>query len=59
MDASATDREVRAVNSEHEKNIPQDQWRIRQVEKSICKEGHPYNHFSSGMYNRGFQSLFT
>ena len=48
MDPSATEREVMAVNSEHEKNIPVDQWRIRQVEKSICKENHPYRHFSSG-----------
>ena len=28
---SATDREVNAVNSEHEKNIPNDTWRINQV----------------------------
>ena len=28
---SATEREVNAVNSEHEKNIPNDTWRINQV----------------------------
>jgi insulysin len=29
---TATDREVKAVNSEHEKNIPSDSWRINQVQ---------------------------
>ncbi|XP_065207037.1 insulin-degrading enzyme [Planococcus citri] len=48
FDDSATQREVNAVNSEHEKNIPADQWRVRQLEKSNSKAGHPYNHFSTG-----------
>lgn len=48
MDESVAQREVLAVNSEHEKNIPVDQWRIRQIEKSLSKTSHPYNHFASG-----------
>lgn len=45
---SATEREVNAVNSEHEKNIPVDMWRVRQVEKTLSKASHPYNHFATG-----------
>ncbi|KAK7590251.1 hypothetical protein V9T40_001864 [Parthenolecanium corni] len=47
FEESATQREVNAVNSEHEKNIPSDMWRIRQLEKSMSKADHPYNHFST------------
>lgn len=50
FEESATLREVNAVNSEHEKNIPVDQWRVRQLEKSQSKPDHPYNHFSTGLF---------
>lgn len=46
---SATDREVNAVNSEHEKNLPNDSWRLDQVEKSTAKADHPYSQFGTGM----------
>uniref|UniRef100_A0A1B6FWC7 Insulin-degrading enzyme n=2 Tax=Cuerna arida TaxID=1464854 RepID=A0A1B6FWC7_9HEMI len=45
---SATDREVNAVNSEHEKNIPSDSWRMDQLDKSTSKPGHPYSQFGTG-----------
>ncbi|XP_055383724.1 insulin-degrading enzyme-like isoform X1 [Condylostylus longicornis] len=45
---SATDREINAVNSEHEKNLSIDSWRIRQVNKSLAIESHPYSKFGSG-----------
>ncbi|GLH05411.1 SFRICE_018075 [Gryllus bimaculatus] len=45
---SATDREVNAVNSEHEKNIPNDSWRLDQLEKSTSKPNHDYNKFGTG-----------
>lgn len=48
---SATEREINAVNSEHEKNIPVDNWRIRQVSKSLAKPNHPYSKFGSGNKN--------
>lgn len=48
FEESVTQREVNAVNSEHEKNIPSDLWRIRQLEKCMSKPGHAYNHFSTG-----------
>uniref|UniRef100_A0A182J3K6 Insulin-degrading enzyme n=1 Tax=Anopheles atroparvus TaxID=41427 RepID=A0A182J3K6_ANOAO len=43
-----TDREINAVNSEHEKNLSQDMWRVKQVNKSLCKAHHAYNKFGSG-----------
>lgn len=45
---SATDREINAVNSEHEKNLACDVWRIRQVNKSLANVKHPYNKFGTG-----------
>ena len=45
---SATDREVNAVNSEHEKNIPNDTWRINQIEKAIANPSHDFSKFGTG-----------
>lgn len=45
---SATDREINAVNSEHEKNLATDVWRIRQVNKSLADSSHPYSKFGTG-----------
>lgn len=38
----ATDREINAVDSEHDKNVAIDVWRIRQVSKSLADPNHPY-----------------
>lgn len=45
---SATDREINAVNSEHEKNLATDVWRIRQVNKALSDPNHPYSKFGTG-----------
>ncbi|XP_065087542.1 insulin-degrading enzyme [Ochlerotatus camptorhynchus] len=45
---SATEREINAVHSEHEKNLSMDVWRIRQVNKSLCDPKHPYYKFGTG-----------
>ncbi|XP_069679683.1 insulin-degrading enzyme isoform X2 [Periplaneta americana] len=45
---SATEREVNAVNAEHDKNIPNDSWRLDQLEKSTAKPGHAFNKFGTG-----------
>jgi len=45
---SATDREVNAVNSEHEKNIPNDTWRINQIEKATADVKHDFSKFGTG-----------
>lgn len=36
------------MNSEHEKNVASDSWRLDQLEKSTCKNGHPYKKFGTG-----------
>jgi len=43
-----TGREVNAVNSEHQKNIMNDMWRMFRVTSLFLKEGHPEQKFSTG-----------
>ena len=45
---SATDREVNAVNSEHEKNIPNDSRRIYHIEKAFADSKHDFSKFGTG-----------
>lgn len=46
---SALDREVQAVDSEHAKNLTQDQWRMHQLSRSkVANPEHPYAGFGSG-----------
>jgi insulysin len=45
---SATDRELNAVNSEHEKNLQNDMWRSFQLSKALCRPDHPFAKFGSG-----------
>ncbi|XP_076308148.1 insulin-degrading enzyme-like [Tachypleus tridentatus] len=45
---SATCREVKAVNSEHEKNMDEDVWRLDQLEKSLGNPKHDYSKFGTG-----------
>ncbi|CAF3973712.1 unnamed protein product [Adineta steineri] len=46
--ASSIDRELEAVNSEYEKNLSKDGWRVSQLEKSTSDPQHPYSRFGSG-----------
>ena len=39
---------MNAVNSEHEKNIPSDGWRLDQLERSTAKKDHAFNKFGTG-----------
>ncbi|KAJ2833275.1 metalloprotease, partial [Coemansia furcata] len=43
-----TDREVRAVDSEHKKNIQSDMWRQYQIEKELSSPDHPFSMFATG-----------
>ncbi|KAK4511212.1 uncharacterized protein ATC70_012426 [Mucor velutinosus] len=45
---SCTDRELRAVDSEHKKNLQSDCWRIAQVEKCLSNPNHPWHLFETG-----------
>jgi len=46
--ASATDRELNAVDSENAKNLQNDSWRLYQLTKSLSKKDHPFNSFGTG-----------
>uniref|UniRef100_A0A1J3JW63 Zinc-metallopeptidase, peroxisomal n=2 Tax=Noccaea caerulescens TaxID=107243 RepID=A0A1J3JW63_NOCCA len=48
MSADATMREIKAVDSENQKNLLSDTWRIRQLQKHLSREDHPYHKFSTG-----------
>ncbi|KAI8981618.1 Metalloenzyme, LuxS/M16 peptidase-like protein [Mycotypha africana] len=45
---SCTERELKAVDSEHKKNLQSDCWRIAQVEKSLSNPNHPWHMFETG-----------
>ncbi|GBP69439.1 Insulin-degrading enzyme [Eumeta japonica] len=45
---TATERELNAVNSEHEKNTSSDVWRLDQLNKSTASPDHPYHKFGTG-----------
>ncbi|KAK1840286.1 a-pheromone processing metallopeptidase ste23 [Colletotrichum chrysophilum] len=47
---SILDRELRAVDSENKKNLQSDQWRLRQLIKSLSNPNHPFSHFSTGNF---------
>ncbi|XP_071494745.1 insulin-degrading enzyme-like [Diadema antillarum] len=42
------DREVNAVDSENDKNLKADSWRLFQLEKSTVIPTHPYSKFNTG-----------
>ncbi|KAG0345812.1 Insulinase (Peptidase M16) [Podila humilis] len=42
------DRELRAVDSEHKKNLQSDSWRLFQLEKNLSNPDHPYSQFGTG-----------
>ena len=41
-------REMNAVDSEHQKNLEQDDWREQQLFETFYKKNHPANHFATG-----------
>jgi len=43
-----TEREMNAVDSENEKNLENDSYRIDRVQRSYFNEDHPENHFATG-----------
>lgn len=48
FDSGSTDREINAVDSENQKNLKSDAWRLDQIEKSIARPDHPYSKFGTG-----------
>ncbi|KAH6383666.1 hypothetical protein HBI60_254920 [Parastagonospora nodorum] len=43
-------REIKAVDSEHKKNLQSDVWRLNQLNKDLANPDHPYCHFSTGSW---------
>uniref|UniRef100_A0AAX7VC14 Insulin-degrading enzyme n=1 Tax=Astatotilapia calliptera TaxID=8154 RepID=A0AAX7VC14_ASTCA len=48
FDESCKDREVNAVDSEYEKNLKNDTWRLFQLEKATGNPKHPFSKFGTG-----------
>ncbi len=48
FDKKFSEREVNAVNSEHDKNILSDGWRANYVATQVAEEGHPIRSFGTG-----------
>lgn len=44
----STDREVNAIESENQKNLMNDNWRLNQLDKQLSMEGHAYARFGTG-----------
>ncbi|WOK97143.1 insulin-degrading enzyme-like 1, peroxisomal isoform X2 [Canna indica] len=51
MSPDATLREIKAVDSENQKNLLADGWRMSQLRKHLSSENHPYHKFSTGNWN--------
>ena len=41
-------REMKAVDSEHSKNLNSDRWRVLQLIKNIANKSHPFSKFGTG-----------
>ncbi|KAJ3219441.1 Insulinase (Peptidase M16) [Dinochytrium kinnereticum] len=48
FDESCTEREMKAVDSEHKKNLQLDNWRVYQLQKDLSSKDHPYHKFGTG-----------
>ncbi|KAL1312426.1 hypothetical protein HN51_039044 [Arachis hypogaea] len=51
MSPDATTREIKAVDSENQKNLLSDPWRMNQLQKHLSSEDHPYHKFSTGNWD--------
>ncbi|PON38848.1 Coenzyme PQQ biosynthesis protein [Parasponia andersonii] len=51
MSADATTREIKAVDSENQKNLWSDAWRVSQLQRHLTSESHPFHKFSTGNWD--------
>ncbi|KAG6414124.1 hypothetical protein SASPL_126842 [Salvia splendens] len=51
MSADATTREIKAVDSENQKNLLSDGWRMHQLQKHLSAQDHPYHKFNTGNWD--------
>ena len=59
FDESCKDREVNAVDSEHEKNVMNDAWRLFQLEKATGNPKHPFSKFGTGLSAAALMHQFS
>ena len=59
FDESCKDREVNAVDSEHEKNLMNDAWRLFQLEKATGNPNHPFSKFGTGRNSQHLSPILT
>jgi insulysin len=45
---NCVEKEIKAVDSEHQKNLQDDVWRLQQLRRSLSKTDHPYHKFGTG-----------
>lgn len=48
LNESAVNREMKAVNSEYQKNMQNDEWRLHVLKKSLSQKDHDYYKFAVG-----------
>lgn len=48
FNSDCVNREINAVDSEHKKNLQQDNWRMYQLIKDLSDENHPFHKFGTG-----------
>jgi len=46
--ASLAEKEINAINFEHETNTDDDHWRFQQLKRSLSVPNHPFNMFGTG-----------
>ncbi|KAJ0982675.1 hypothetical protein J5N97_010930 [Dioscorea zingiberensis] len=51
MSPDATLREIKAVDSENQKNLLSDGWRMHQLQKNLSSKDHPYHKFNTGNWD--------
>lgn len=49
ISADGVEREVKAVDSEHGKNLNVDAWRLHQLAKATANQDHAWSHFFTGV----------
>jgi len=45
---NSVEKEIQAIDSEHEKNKADDDYRLSQLKKTLAVPNHPFNNFDSG-----------
>ncbi|KAK9664344.1 hypothetical protein RND81_14G035000 [Saponaria officinalis] len=51
MSPDATTREIKSVDSEHQKNLLSDAWRMSQLSKHLSSPVHPFHKFNTGSWD--------